>query len=74
MIKARSKGKRAYLVRDKMFVNSKEFTPRSGQDRREGCELSIVSWNVDGLKNSLTDSDFVNFVKIVEGTGVSVVL
>ena len=60
MIKARSKGKRAYLVRDKMFVNSREYTPRSGQDRRE---LSIVSLKVNCPKRSFTDYDFVNFIK-----------
>ena len=30
MMKARSEGKRAYLVRDKLFVNNREYTPGSG--------------------------------------------
>ena len=30
MMKARSEGKRAYLVRDKLCVNNREYTPGSG--------------------------------------------
>ena len=62
MKSAREAGRRVYMVRDKLFIDNKPYVAGATQGDGEECELSIVSWNVEGLKNCLTDIDFVDFV------------
>ena len=58
LIEERKKGNKATLVRDKLFVNNKFVELDSG----EGCDISIISWNVLGLSSCLKDAEFLNFV------------
>ena len=56
----RGNGKKANLVRDKLFVEGKEYKSHDEQVKYGSAEerkLSILSWNVECLKTCLDDAD-----------------
>ena len=53
MIEARRQGKRAELVRDKLYINNVLNNSVSGP---------VLSWNVEGLNSCINDNDFITFV------------
>ncbi|KAL4223417.1 hypothetical protein ACF0H5_016888 [Mactra antiquata] len=62
MLDACRQGKKAVLVRDKLFINNQLYTAQRGCS--EKCaSLSILSWNVGGLKSCIDDEEFTNLVQ-----------
>ena len=58
MADARKNGNKAVLVRDKLKINNKLVEQGIG----EVFELSVISWNVQGLSTYIDDSDYLNVV------------
>ena len=59
---ARRSSKKAVLVRDKLYLNNQLFTAGISRHEGEKHKLSLISWNVEGLRSSLDDEDFDEFV------------
>ena len=58
--KEKVEGKNAKFVREKLFINSIEYSQKLICQRIDA--IRVLSWNVYGLKKKLGDIDFIELV------------